>query len=442
MWSEQIFFFLDLFGSIAVFLLGYYVFSSDPKRKINRFFFLMSMAGALWGISCAGWMRFGEEFWNNIGWIGVSFLGSLFLHLSLVITEKKEILRRKIFLIFLYLLSFLFSAFPNIVKVDLVFYILFVIYFESCLLTSVILLVKRYSSLKSHLEKDRLRSFLIGALIPIIGASITDVFLPLFTTYHIDIESTSKGPGFFLFALGYLFVARGILQFRLFIDYREILETIFKRLAELVIVTDRGGLILLTNDITLKKLNFTKEEVKGKKITDLLGKEKWEKLKEKLKEGAVLKDRVYFKTKEKDNIPFLLAISKTKEGIIFVGRDIREIVLYQEKLEREVQKRTKELEGAKTILEVKVKERTKELQELADSLEAKVKERTKELQARVDELERFHKLTTGRELKMIELKRERLRDCRKRLRRGRNNLSKISLLETERYYTTSNNSLI
>lgn len=64
------------------------------------------------------------------------------------------------------------------------------------------------------------------------------------------------------------------------------------------------------------------------------------------------------------------------------------------------------LEEAKTVLELKVKARTKELKELAESLEEKVKERTKELQDRVKELEKFHKLTVGRELKMVELKKE------------------------------------
>lgn len=47
-----------------------------------------------------------------------------------------------------------------------------------------------------------------------------------------------------------------------------------------------------------------------------------------------------------------------------------------------------------------------EVKALQENLEKKVKERTKELQERVEELERFHKLTVGRELKMVELKKE------------------------------------
>lgn len=78
--------------------------------------------------------------------------------------------------------------------------------------------------------------------------------------------------------------------------------------------------------------------------------------------------------------------------IVFVGRSFF--------------KKTKALEETKATLEIRVKARTRELEELAVGLEQKVKERTKELQERVEELERIHRLTVGRELKMIELKEE------------------------------------
>ena len=57
-------------------------------------------------------------------------------------------------------------------------------------------------------------------------------------------------------------------------------------------------------------------------------------------------------------------------------------------------------------LEQKVKERTAELEKLKAGLEQSVVEKTKELYQKLNELEKFKSLTVGRELKMIELKKE------------------------------------
>ena len=65
-----------------------------------------------------------------------------------------------------------------------------------------------------------------------------------------------------------------------------------------------------------------------------------------------------------------------------------------------------ELETTSAALEIKVEARTRELRELAQSLDTQVKEKTKDLQEKINDLERFNKLSVGRELKMIELKKE------------------------------------
>jgi len=48
--------------------------------------------------------------------------------------------------------------------------------------------------------------------------------------------------------------------------------------------------------------------------------------------------------------------------------------------------------------------RIQELENINKNLELNFKLKTKELQEKIKELERFHKLTIGRELKLIELK--------------------------------------
>lgn len=71
-----------------------------------------------------------------------------------------------------------------------------------------------------------------------------------------------------------------------------------------------------------------------------------------------------------------------------------------------LEKSHEELKNSELGLEQKVKERTAELEGLKNNLEKIVEERTKELQTKLEELERFHDLTVGREMKMIELKKE------------------------------------
>jgi len=112
---------------------------------------------------------------------------------------------------------------------------------------------------------------------------------------------------------------------------------------------------------------------------------------------------------------YLIVYSRFEVFWNIFRKQTKELEILNKDLENKIQKRTKEIEDAKSVLEVRVKARTKELKELADSLEGQVKERTQELQERVNELERFHQLTVGRELKMIELK-EKIRELEEKLK--------------------------
>jgi len=77
------------------------------------------------------------------------------------------------------------------------------------------------------------------------------------------------------------------------------------------------------------------------------------------------------------------------------NRMVRRLRGYQEKMEEQ-----------KQVLEIRVNARTKELKELNEELERQVDERTKELKRQVEEYEKANKLMVGREVKMVELKKE------------------------------------
>jgi hypothetical protein len=91
---------------------------------------------------------------------------------------------------------------------------------------------------------------------------------------------------------------------------------------------------------------------------------------------------------------------KTKEEVFLATNDeAAELVEYLKKMYRA-------LEEIKASLEIKIKARTRELEELTERQEETILKRTEEIQKRVEELERFRRLSVGRELKMVELKKE------------------------------------
>jgi len=77
-----------------------------------------------------------------------------------------------------------------------------------------------------------------------------------------------------------------------------------------------------------------------------------------------------------------------------------------EKSEQELKKSKERTEEMNLDLENKVEERTGELKKLKNDLEKIVESRTTELSEKIAELEKFKELTVGRELKMVELKKE------------------------------------
>ncbi len=73
---------------------------------------------------------------------------------------------------------------------------------------------------------------------------------------------------------------------------------------------------------------------------------------------------------------------------------------------KKLKKNQEKMEEEKQVLEIKVQARTRELENMNKELEGKIQERTKEMKEKLKELEKMNKLMTGRELKMMELKKK------------------------------------
>ena len=103
---------------------------------------------------------------------------------------------------------------------------------------------------------------------------------------------------------------------------------------------------------------------------------------------------------------------ETREEISLITNDeFTEVIEYLRQMQEK-------LEDAKISLEIKVKARTEELGRLTEQQEEIIQERVKEIQKRAEDMERFQKLAVGRELKMIELKRE-IEKLKEELKKGR-----------------------
>ena len=214
-------------------------------------------------------------------------------------------------------------------------------------------------------------------------------------------------------------------------------KDVFLETLDPAVIFNRKGSISYINNALSKIGGYEIRKLQGKPLVVLVPKKERERVKNIIEE--VLTNKRTFRefntlllTEKGKQIPVALTLvplvdKKELIGGLAIFVDIRQLKGLLESLNKakseleervrertkELEKRTielekikKELEEAKTILEIKVKARTRELQELNETLEEKVKERTKELQDKVDELNRWYKLAVGRELKMIELKKE------------------------------------
>ncbi|MFZ2500369.1 MAG: HAMP domain-containing protein [Minisyncoccia bacterium] len=97
---------------------------------------------------------------------------------------------------------------------------------------------------------------------------------------------------------------------------------------------------------------------------------------------------------------------KSKDEFGYLATVFNEMLDAIEKSRQGLKEAEAQLKDTNIALEQRVKERTAELDELKSGLEEEVNKKTGQLQQKLAELEKFKQLTVGRELMMVELKKE------------------------------------
>lgn len=356
--------------------LGWHVYLSNKQSKSNFYFLLISTSISAWLIFgfFAG-ILFQDKFLATLAaranFFAVAFFVISFYFFSIYFPKetKRNVLFDKATLIILVPLSFI-SLLTNLIIKEAeigkfgewgsnTIYgswigIYYLIVFIFAVLT-IYLLIKKYFSLSSE-DKLQINYFILGLIIFCFVNIIFNIILP---------------------------IIRGNSQYYQFGDYSAIFIIIFTAIA----ITKKklfGARILLTSLLVV--------------IVSVL----------------LLFD-IFFSYK----LGLFYTIFKGLIFIFFVvfGQQLvksveveinqkEELSKLNENLEKKIKERTRELQDERDSLEIKVIARTRELAYLNKNLEAKVEERTKELNERLVELEKFHKLTVGREMTMIELKKK------------------------------------
>ena len=93
-------------------------------------------------------------------------------------------------------------------------------------------------------------------------------------------------------------------------------------------------------------------------------------------------------------------------AVLYTKDEFGELADNFNKMTDDLGKAKQTMQEERDVLEIKVNARTKELNEMNEKLEQEVGNRTEQIQKKLVELEKMSKLMVGRELKMIELKKE------------------------------------
>ena len=350
--------FLDFFSFLMYFYLAAFILIKNPKFLLNR------VVSAF--LVCFGIWSFGQIFlhepdiskntvrlFDNIGSFGWVSFSSFFLWLALIFTEKKKILKTRIFYLFLFGLPllFIYKQYTNFLMIDYIkqswgwenvssksiWPYLFYAYYSSFMVMGLSLILYFWIKTKESIKKKQAKIIFTSAVIPLTLGTMTDVILPELNIYSVPNIASSI---VLIWAFGLVYV---ITKYRLFVlTPAAAADDMMQTMIDSLLLIDPQGEIKSVNRATLDLLGYKKEELVGKAVATIFEEEKeveeeevsifkGTRLQRLIKEGTVRDYDMKYRTKKGEIIPvsFSGSVMRDEEGelvgIVGIARDIREI---------------------------------------------------------------------------------------------------------------------
>jgi PAS domain S-box-containing protein len=339
----------SLLAAVTAVFLGNFVLYRDPRKSLNRVFFLFCLSAAYASFTEFGY-RQAESLATAYFWLRAGFLWTFLLplqsHFVLLFSERNKVLESKLtyFLLYgpalvlslLHLLN-LFGTEP--VKVywgwtysqpeNPIVDSLLGIWSVGIVLFSFYLCLQYYLKTTEHTKKRQSWYVFLGFLASTVVGSVTEL-LPPYLRIRIP-ELTSIGVAFEC-----LFVAYAMWKYELFaLTPTTAAESIISTMTDGLLLISPQGRIVTVNQATLELLGYEESELTNQPVEMILAHEEEARFKETSFEqlataGSISDIETAFKTKDGREIPISLSESVLRDeagaelGIVYVGRDLTE----------------------------------------------------------------------------------------------------------------------
>ncbi|MDI6801038.1 MAG: EAL domain-containing protein [Thermodesulfovibrionales bacterium] len=352
---------LSLFSFSAFWIylyLGFYTIRLDHRSRLNWIFSSLCLVFAVWAFSYTFFYSAPDKesvwFWYRISSIGWSSFPAIFMHYSLVLTEREKTSDRPLVYPFLYLpaLTYIYKGSTGTLLVkdfvyqglgwcevaasDSIWFWSYVVYYSGFILGSLFLVLHWGQKTESLRKKKQAKIILATSIPTLIGSAVTDTILPALDLYIMPSVAVILILGW-IFGIWYSISRHKLMSLTPSIAADEI---VFRMVGMLVLVDPEGRIIKVNRQVK-ELLGYENDEIIGRPFSNIvvegdLVDEALAKLK-KNPDQTVVYELVY-KGENNMEVPVSVSFSAASDkygemlGTVVVGRDIRQMKQLQQEI--------------------------------------------------------------------------------------------------------------